>query len=100
MWRDIRVRVDGSLGPQEIFGPDDHGRLIDGIAFDSYGNLWGTYVMTDGIFALTPEGERRVIFDDCSPEEERRFDETLRNGEATPESYSPSVARSRTGARR
>lgn len=80
-----RIGDDGDLGPKEIFGPDDHGRLIDGIAFDSYGNLWGTHVMTDGIFALTPEGELRVIFDDCTPEEEARFDETFQKGEATPE---------------
>ena len=37
-----KIADDGSLGPKEIYGPTDHGRLIDGIAFDSFGNLWGT----------------------------------------------------------
>ena len=61
-----RIRADGSLGDKEIFGPTDHGRMIDGIAFDSFGNLWGTYVFTDGIFAITPDGEQRMIFDDST----------------------------------
>jgi gluconolactonase len=47
-----------------VFGPDKHGALIDGIAFDSYGNLWGTHVFNDQIFAITPDGELRIILDD------------------------------------
>lgn len=60
----MRVLPDGSLADYEVFGPDNHGALIDGIAFDSYGNLWGTHVFNDRIFAITPEGELRVILDD------------------------------------
>jgi sugar lactone lactonase YvrE len=60
----LRVLEDGSLVDREVFGPSDHGAFIDGIAFDSYGNLWGTHVMTDRIFAITPEGELRIILDD------------------------------------
>jgi sugar lactone lactonase YvrE len=60
----LRVLEDGSLVDREVFGPADHGAFIDGIAFDSYGNLWGTHVMTDSIFAITPEGELRIILDD------------------------------------
>ncbi|MGF1665099.1 MAG: SMP-30/gluconolactonase/LRE family protein [Acidimicrobiia bacterium] len=60
----MRVRPDGSLGDYEVFGPDNHGALIDGIAFDSFGNLWGTHVFNDQIFAITPEGELRIILDD------------------------------------
>lgn len=60
----MRVQPDGSLTDYEVFGPDNHGALIDGIAFDSYGNLWGTHVFNDQIFAITPEGELRIILDD------------------------------------
>jgi gluconolactonase len=60
----MRVQPDGSLTDYEVFGPDNHGALIDGIAFDSYGNLWGTHVFNDRIFAITPEGELRIILDD------------------------------------
>jgi gluconolactonase len=60
----LRVLEDGSLVDREVFGPSDHGAFSDGIAFDVYGNLWGTHVMTDRIFAITPEGDLRIILDD------------------------------------
>jgi gluconolactonase len=60
----LRVRPDGELTDREVFGPTDHGAFIDGIAFDAHGNLWGTHVMTDRVFAITPEGSLRIILDD------------------------------------
>ncbi|MGR7994862.1 MULTISPECIES: SMP-30/gluconolactonase/LRE family protein [unclassified Xanthobacter] len=60
----LRVLPDGSLTDRETFGPADHGAFIDGIAFDAHGNLWGTHVMTDRLFAITPEGELRILLDD------------------------------------
>lgn len=60
----LRVAEDGSLSHRETFGPESHGAFIDGIAFDSFGNLWGTHVMIDHIFAITPEGELRILLDD------------------------------------
>jgi len=76
----FRIEEDGSLADREIYGPVDHGRFIDGIAFDAFGNLWGTYIFTDGIFAITPEGEVRIIFEDSTPEEVGRFDHRFREG--------------------
>lgn len=76
----FKIQPNGDLADKEIHGPADHGRLIDGIAFDSYGNLWGTHVMNDGIFAITPEGELRIIFDDSTPEEVERLDTAFQNG--------------------
>ena len=38
------------------------------IAFDSYGNLWGTLVMVDQLFAITPEGNFHVVLDDTNEE--------------------------------
>jgi gluconolactonase len=51
-----RVHPDGILSDREIFGPPDLGPsgYPDGIAFDSYGNLWGTLIYGEKIFALTP----------------------------------------------
>lgn len=76
----FRIGANGDLSHRETFGPPDHGRFIDGIAFDSHGNLWGTYIMNDGIFAITPDGERKVIFDDSSPEEVRKVDAAFQTG--------------------
>ncbi len=59
-----RVAPDGSLSGREVFGPSDHGAFIDGIAFDAHGNLWGTHVMCDRIFAITPQGDLRILLDD------------------------------------
>ncbi|MEX3011338.1 SMP-30/gluconolactonase/LRE family protein [Hoeflea sp. TYP-13] len=60
----MRVAEDGSLSGRETFGPSDHGAFIDGIAFDAIGNLWGTHVMTDRVFAITREGDLQIILDD------------------------------------
>lgn len=60
----FRVGDDASLTHRETFGPESHGAFIDGIAFDAFGNLWGTHVMTDRIFAITPDGDLRIILDD------------------------------------
>ncbi|HET9903581.1 MAG TPA: SMP-30/gluconolactonase/LRE family protein [Xanthobacteraceae bacterium] len=68
----FRVAADGALSGREIFGPADHGAFIDGIAFDAFGNLWGTHVMCDRIFAITPEGELRILLDDDNGSEAAR----------------------------
>jgi gluconolactonase len=81
----FKVADDGSLSDRQTFGPEDHGAFIDGIAFDAHGNLWGTHVMTDRIFAITPEGELRIILDDDNPDASRRLLDAFDRGEATPE---------------
>ncbi len=63
----LRIGADTKVAAREVFGPADTGGFIDGIAFDAFGNLWGTHVMSDRIFAITPEGEFRVILDDDAP---------------------------------
>jgi gluconolactonase len=66
-----RLRVDdrGNLGRREVFGPSSMGRGAwpDGIAFDSFGNLWGTMVYSDKLFLLTPEGDLRILLDEGDP---------------------------------
>ncbi len=60
----LRVGDDGSLSDRETFGPSNHGAFIDGIAFDAYGNLWGTHIFRDRVFAITPQGDLRILLDD------------------------------------
>jgi gluconolactonase len=66
-----RLRVDGKgeLKDREIFGPTRLGKGAwpDGIAFDSYGNLWGTMVYSDKLFVLTPEGDLKILLDEGDP---------------------------------
>ena len=63
-----RLRVDekGDVRERETFGPSrlGTGAWPDGIAFDSYGNLWGTLVYSDKLFVLTPKGDLRVLLDE------------------------------------
>jgi sugar lactone lactonase YvrE len=65
----LRVHEDGSLGEREVFGPSSLGKGAwpDGIAFDSFGNLWGTCVYSDKLFVLTPEGDLKVLLDEGDP---------------------------------
>ena len=44
------------------------GAWPDGIAFDSYGNLWGTMVYSDKLFVLTPQGDLRLLLDEGDPQ--------------------------------
>jgi gluconolactonase len=60
----LRVQDDGSLTDREVFGPSNHHGFIDGITFDAFGNLWGTHIMLDRVFAITPEGDLKIILDD------------------------------------
>jgi gluconolactonase len=55
------------LVDREVFGPDHLGGYPDGIAFDSFGNLWCTLIMVDQLIAITPQGEKLVLLDDGDP---------------------------------
>jgi gluconolactonase len=75
----LRMEAGGSLVDREVFGPANLGKGAwpDGIAFDSYGNLWGTMVYSDKLFVLTPEGDLRILLDEGDPQKvdalERQF---------------------------
>lgn len=66
-----RLRIDdtGNATHRETFGPSSLGKGAwpDGIAFDVYGNLWGTMVYSDKLFLLTPEGDLRILLDEGDP---------------------------------
>ena len=81
----LRIDDDANATARETFGPADTGGFIDGIAFDAHGNLWGTHVMSDRIFALTPEGEMRVLLDDDRPEPSAALFDAFDRDAVTPE---------------
>jgi sugar lactone lactonase YvrE len=65
----LRINEKGNAVEREIFGPRSLGKGAwpDGIAFDSYGNLWGTLVYSDKLFVLTPQGDLRILLDEGDP---------------------------------
>lgn len=81
----LPVSKDGRLGAREVFGPSSLGKGAwpDGIAFDSYGNLWGTMVYSDKLFALTPEGDLRIILDEGDPQKVSLLEQAFMKGEVT-----------------
>jgi gluconolactonase len=80
-----RLRMDGDGNPveREIFGPPSLGKGAwpDGIAFDSYGNLWGTLVYSDKLFVLTPQGDQRVLLDEGDPEKVDALEQAFFKGQ-------------------
>jgi len=81
----MRVQPDGSLTDREIYGPENTGFFIDGIAFDDFGNLWGTHIMRDQIFAITPDGDVQIILDDDVPGPSTILEQAFERDEVTPE---------------
>jgi sugar lactone lactonase YvrE len=81
----LRVRVDGTLTDREVFGPRQLKGIPDGFAFDRIGNLWMTYVISDRIAALTPEGDELILFDDGDAAKVAEFDRHFFAGTVTPE---------------
>jgi sugar lactone lactonase YvrE len=83
----MKVSADGSLSGREIFGPRKLGRFgfPDGIAFDAYGNLWGTLVMADQLFVLTPEGDFRGVLDDGNESASLALERAFHEDRLTPE---------------
>jgi gluconolactonase len=79
----LRVSPQGELGGREVFGPSNLGKGAwpDGIAFDSYGNLWGTMVYSDKLFALTPDGDLRVFLDEGDPRKIAALEEAYLQGQ-------------------
>src|SRR5580693_704235 len=65
----LRVDTDGGVTGREVFGPSSLGKGAwpDGIAFDAFGNLWGTMVYSDKLFVLTPQGDLRILLDEGDP---------------------------------
>jgi len=96
-----RLRVDdqGNLSNREIFGPSRLGKGAwpDGIAFDSFGNLWGTMVYSDKLFVLTPEGDLKVLLDEGDPRKVDLLEQQFFAGKVTQEVLFATGRESRRG---
>lgn len=83
----LRIDAKGELRDREVFGPESLGKGAwpDGIAFDSFGNLWGTMVYSDKLFVLTPEGDLRVLLDEGDPAKVEALEQQFCKGQVTEE---------------
>ena len=81
----LRVQRDGSLVDREVYGPSNLGAgVIDGIAFDSYGNLWATMIFADRLIAITPDGELIEILSDGDSAATAKFEAEFATGDPVP----------------
>ena len=82
-----RVRINDAAEEveREIYGPADLGGYPDGFAFDAYGNLWITLILTERLIALTPDGEVLTLLDDGNPEALAIYNKHYAEGTTTPE---------------
>src|SRR5579872_4067396 len=82
-----RLRMDerGCPVEREVFGPSRLGKGAwpDGIAFDSYGNLWGTLVYSDKLFVLTPKGDVKVLLDEGAAEDVEALEQAFLRKQVT-----------------
>ncbi|MGK9063723.1 SMP-30/gluconolactonase/LRE family protein [Stutzerimonas chloritidismutans] len=81
----LRLNADGSLTDREVYGPSQLEGFPDGFAFDSFGNLWVTLVMSDKLIAITPEGDVLTLLDDGNPEATARLNQHYADKTLTPE---------------
>lgn len=81
----LRIDEDGNPLEREIFGPSNLGKGAwpDGIAFDNYGNLWGTLVYSDKLFVLTPQGDLKILLDEGDPGKVDGLESAFRKGQVT-----------------
>jgi gluconolactonase len=65
--RVVRLKLTGgTAGAPEAYGPAPlfPGALVDGIVFDSAGNLWVTEISRNALVAILPDGSARTVFED------------------------------------
>jgi len=81
----LRVGPDGALSEREVYGPAELGAgLIDGIAFDAYGNLWAAMIFADRLVAITPDGELLELLDDGVAGATAAFEAAFASGAPVP----------------
>jgi sugar lactone lactonase YvrE len=83
----MRVQPDGALTHREVFGPSKLGPagFPDGIALDALGNVWGTLVMSDILFAITPDGDYVELLDDGDVAARDALEAAFQANRVTPE---------------
>lgn len=71
----LRIGEDCKVLAREIYGPENLGDgLVDGIAFDAYGNLWTTMIFADRLIAITPTGDVEELAVFGNPEATAAFE--------------------------
>ena len=81
----FRVGENGDLASREVYGPSNLGDgMIDGIAFDVYGNLWATMIFADRLVAIAPEGELLELMNDGDPAAIAAFEAAFATGDVVP----------------
>jgi len=84
-----RFKVDqkGDLNSREIYGPASLGiGFPDGIAFDSYGNLWCTMIFADRVIAITPDQEVLELLNEGNPVGNKAMEDEYAQGRGLSES--------------
>lgn len=77
----LRVQPDGSLTDRELYGPSSLGDgVVDGIAFDAFGNLWATMIFADRLVAITPDGDLIELMNDGDRAATARFEAEFATG--------------------
>ena len=74
----FKLDADDIGTAREIFGPADLGGIPDGIAFDSFGNLWVTLIGVDRLGFITPEGEFHIVLELGLPDRIAAFEAAIR----------------------
>lgn len=65
--RVVRLAMHGdAFGPPKAYGPDPlfPGAKIDGITFDSGGNLWVTEITRNALVVISPDARAHTVFED------------------------------------
>ena len=81
----FRVNEAMRVTAREVYGPSDLGGFPDGFAFDAFGNLWITLILTERLIALTPEGEVLTLLDDGNAHALAIYEQHYAAGTTTPE---------------
>ncbi len=81
----LRIQPDGALTQREVYGPSKLEGFPDGFAFDAFGNLWVTLIMSDKLVAITPEGDVLTLLDDSNAEATRTLNQHYEARTLTPE---------------
>jgi sugar lactone lactonase YvrE len=64
--RVVRLPIDGRNAAMQPYGPDPlfPGAKVDGITFDSAGNLWVTEITRNALVVILPDGRAETVFAD------------------------------------
>jgi len=80
----LRIAADGSLGQRETVATFGSGTFPDGLAFDAEGGVWVISVVSNRLIRIGPDGEARILLEDCEPDHVAAVEAALDDGRLTP----------------